>query len=72
MKKKGRLQVGADADLILFDPDLVGARARYLDAKQYSKGILYVMVNGQFVVQKGSLVKSVFPGQPVYSGYQQR
>jgi hypothetical protein len=69
MKKKGRLQVGADADLILFDPQQVSERARYLDAKQYSKGILYVMVNGQLVVRRGSLVKDVFPGKPVYSRY---
>ncbi len=67
MKKKGRLQVGADADLILFDPQQVSARARYLDAKEYSKGILYVMVNGQLVVRHGMLVKDVFPGRPVYS-----
>jgi dihydroorotase len=71
MKKKGRLQTGADADLIFFDPDQVSERARYLDAKEYSKGILYVMVNGQLVVQKGDIVKGVFPGQPVYSYYRQ-
>lgn len=69
MKKKGRLQVDADADVILFDPNEVAERAHYLDAKQYSKGISYVIVNGQFVVQKGTLVKDVFPGKPVYSYY---
>jgi hypothetical protein len=69
MKKKGRLQVGADADLILFDPQHVSERARYLDAKEYSKGILYVMVNGQLVVRRGALVSGVFPGKPVYSQY---
>jgi hypothetical protein len=69
MKKKGRLQVGADADLILFDPQQVSERARYLDAKEFSKGILYVMVNGQLVVRRGALVSGVFPGKPVYSQY---
>ncbi|MDB6010870.1 MAG: D-glutamate deacylase [Gammaproteobacteria bacterium] len=69
MKKKGRLQVGADADLILFDPQQVSERARYLDAKEYSKGILYVMVDGHLVVRNGLLVKDVFPGKPVYSKY---
>ena len=72
MKKKGRLQVGADADLILFDAQQVSERARYLDAKEYSKGILYVMVNGQLVVRRGALVSGVFPGRPVYSQYLQR
>jgi hypothetical protein len=69
MKKKGRLQPGADADLILFDPQQVSEGARYLDAKEYSKGILYVLVNGQPVVQHGTLVSNVFPGLPVYSKY---
>jgi hypothetical protein len=69
MKKKGRLQAGADADLVVFDPQVVGARAQYLDAKQYSQGMQYVMVNGKLVVQRGKLLKDVFPGKPVYSQF---
>lgn len=69
MKKKGRLQVGADADLVLFDPLTVSERARYLDAKQYSVGFSYVMVNGRFVVERGKVIGGVFPGRPVYSRY---
>jgi dihydroorotase len=65
MKKKGRLQIGADADLVFFDPATVSERARYLDAKQYTVGMHYVMVNGVFVVDQGKLVSNVFPGQPV-------
>jgi hypothetical protein len=68
MKTKGRVQVGADADLVVFDPNLVASGATYLDAKQYSKGYHYVMVNGIFVVEEGSLVADVYPGKPVY-GY---
>jgi Amidohydrolase family len=71
MREKGRLQVGADADLVLFDPTTVGARAAYLDAKEYSQGMQYVLVNGQFVVDKGAVVRDVFPGRPVYSNYRQ-
>ena len=67
MKKKGRLQAGADADLILFDPEHVAARAHYLDAKQYSQGVIHVLVNGCFVVKQGALVRNVFPGQGIYS-----
>ena len=67
MKNKGRLQPGADADVILFDPERVAARAQYLDAKQYSQGMIYVMVNGHFVVNQGTLVRNVFPGQAIYS-----
>jgi dihydroorotase len=68
MKTKGRVQVGADADLVVFNPNLVASGATYLDAKQYSKGYHYVMVNGIFVVKEGSLVADVYPGKPVY-GY---
>lgn len=68
MKKKGRVQPGADADLVLFDPERVAARATYLDAKQYSQGMMYVLVNGCFVVKRGVLVRNVFPGQAIYAG----
>lgn len=69
MKKKGRLQEGADADLVIFDPKTMAEQARYLDAKQYSKGMMYVLVNGRLVVDHGSLVERVFPGRPVYSAF---
>jgi Amidohydrolase family len=67
MKLKGRLQVGADADVILFDPNVVAERARYLDAKQYSVGVRYVLVGGQLIVQGGKLIPKTFPGRPIYS-----
>ena len=69
MKKKGRLQEGADADLVVFDPKTVTEQARYLDAKQYSKGMMYVLVNGRLIVDHGKLVGKVFPGRPVYSAF---
>jgi hypothetical protein len=65
MKKKGRLQAGADADLVLFDPATISERARYLDAKQYTVGMRYVLVGGHFVVDGGKLVPNTFPGMPV-------
>ena len=68
MRRKGRLQAGADADVVLFDPHTVGARAVYGDAAQYSEGFQYVMVNGILVVDRGELVPDVRPGRPVYSG----
>jgi dihydroorotase len=67
MKQKGRLQVGADADLVLFDPTTVSEQARYLDAKRYTVGMHYVLVNGKFVVERSKLVPNIFPGQPVYA-----
>jgi Amidohydrolase family len=72
MKTKGRLQVGADADIVVFDPAKVREGASYLDAKQYSIGMHYVIINGTFVVERGVLVEAARPGRPVYSGYRQR
>jgi hypothetical protein len=71
MKHKGRLQIGADADIVLFDPARVDAKATYGDAKRYSEGFQYVMVNGTLVVDRGALVPGAHPGQPIYSKFKQ-
>ena len=65
MKRKGRVQVGADADLTLFDPDTVIDRATYENSAQYSAGIHYVLVNGVVVVDQGKLVEGAKPGQAI-------
>jgi dihydroorotase len=65
MKRKGRVQVGADADLTLFDPAVIIDRATYENPAQYSVGIHYVLVNGVVVVDAGKLVEGVKPGQAI-------
>jgi N-acyl-D-aspartate/D-glutamate deacylase len=62
---KGRIAVGADADLAVFDPDRVADRATFEEPAQYSEGILYVMVHGTLVVDRGELVPGVAPGRGV-------
>jgi N-acyl-D-aspartate/D-glutamate deacylase len=62
-KAKGRVRVGADADLTVFDPDRVIDKATYDDPLQYSDGIMFVLVNGVPVVKGGQLVDGVFPGR---------
>lgn len=66
MRQKGRVQVGADADLTLFDPDTVRDKATYTDSMQFATGIRHVLVNGTFVVRDGRVVAGVAPGQPIY------
>jgi dihydroorotase len=68
MKHKGRVQVGADADLTLFDPDKVVDRATYSHPTVPSAGIPYVIVGGTPVVDGGEIVKAAFPGKGVTSG----
>jgi dihydroorotase len=65
MARKGRIKVGADADLVLFDPDRVADRATFENPAQASAGIPHVLVNGVFVVRDGKLVDGVLPGRPV-------
>src|SRR5579864_727801 len=63
MQSKGRLQVGADADITVFDPARVVDRATFETPAQYSEGIPYVLVGGALVVRDGKLVEGVAPGR---------
>jgi len=65
MKSKGRIAVGADADLAIFDPGRVADRATFQNPAQYSVGMMYVLVNGTVVVNRGELVEGVAPGTGV-------
>jgi len=53
--RKGRLQVGMDADITVFDPTTVIDRATYMDATITSVGIPFVIVGGEVVVDGGAL-----------------
>jgi N-acyl-D-aspartate/D-glutamate deacylase len=65
MRNKGRIRVGADADLTILDPPRVADRATYEQPNLYSTGIRYVLVNGTPVVRDGQLVADAAPGQGV-------
>ena len=64
MSGKGRVKVGADADITIFDPQTVIDRATYEDASIPSAGMPYVIVNGELVVDGGRLT-DVRPGRGV-------
>ncbi|HYL84685.1 MAG TPA: amidohydrolase family protein [Candidatus Angelobacter sp.] len=63
-RNKGRILVGADADITVFDASRVIDKATYEEPLQYSEGIQFVLVNGVPVVKDGQLVEGVFPGRP--------
>jgi len=65
LKNKGRIAVGADADITVFDPERVIDRATFENPAQYSDGIPYVMVNGTPVVNRGVLMEGLYPGKAV-------
>jgi N-acyl-D-aspartate/D-glutamate deacylase len=62
---KGRIRVGADADITVFDPNTVIDKATYEKPLQYSEGIPFVLVSGVPIVRDGTLVEEIFPGRGV-------
>jgi len=65
MRNKGRIRVGADADITVFDPSRVTDRATYQQPGLHSEGIQHVLVNGVPVVKDGRLQEGSTPGRPV-------
>ena len=65
MRRKGRLNVGADADIVVFDLSAIRERATYTEPAQTSEGIPFVLVNGVVVVEDGEIVEGVFPGRAI-------
>jgi N-acyl-D-aspartate/D-glutamate deacylase len=65
MRQKGRLQVGADADITVFDPATVLDRSTYREPSLAPVGIQHVIVGGVSVVTNGQAVEGVAPGKAV-------
>ncbi len=65
MKNKGRIRVGADADLTVFNPQAIIDRSTFEEPAKYSEGITHVLVGGVFVVKDGRLQPDVNPGRAV-------
>ncbi|MEO5999834.1 MAG: amidohydrolase family protein [Chitinophagaceae bacterium] len=65
MKNKGRIRVGADADITIFDAERIIDKSTYEEPAKYSEGIMYVLVNGVLVVNNRQLKREIAPGKPV-------
>ncbi len=64
---KGRLQIGMDADITVFDPLVIKDMATYENPHQPSIGVTHLLVNGKFVIKNGDLEGNAFPGRQIFA-----
>jgi len=69
MKNKGRIRIGADADLTIFDPQSIVDRSTFQEPAKYADGIKFVLVNGVPIIKDGQLQSGVSPGRPIRAPY---
>jgi N-acyl-D-aspartate/D-glutamate deacylase len=65
MRMKGRLRVGADADIAIFDAAQIIDRSTYREPGLPPTGMRHVIVNGVPVVANGQVKEGIAPGQAV-------
>jgi N-acyl-D-aspartate/D-glutamate deacylase len=67
-RRLGRLQEGADADVVVFDAANVSDRATFQKPREPSVGMKYVLVGGTLLIDGGKFVDGVFPGRAIKAG----
>ncbi len=65
LKGRGMIREGMYADLTIFDRQTFQDQATFSDPHQYSKGLMYVLVNGELVIEEGKHTGKL-PGQIIY------
>ena len=69
MRFKGRLQVGCDADIVVFDAGEISDRATYTSPSAETKGVRYLLVKGKILIDKGVFQEEVYAGEAVRGGF---
>ena len=64
-RRKGRLQEGADADIVVFDPETISDRATFEKPMEPSVGVHYLVVGGTLLIDDSKMVPAVHPGRPL-------
>ncbi len=65
MKRKGRLQRGADADVVVFDPLQIADQATVAEPGRPSAGVSWVLVDGRIALRAGRPQRDVLAGRPL-------
>jgi dihydroorotase len=65
MARKGRLQRGADADIVVFDPNTIADRSTVEDPAQKSVGMQWVIVGGVAVLNPDGVDENQKPGKAI-------
>jgi N-acyl-D-glutamate deacylase len=65
MRLKGRLQAGADADVVVFDYDKLSDRATFTAMNRPSEGVRHLVVSGTPLIADGVMDVAARPGKPV-------
>jgi N-acyl-D-aspartate/D-glutamate deacylase len=64
-RRKGRVQEGADADLVVFDPQTIADRSTFDRPMEPSVGVHFLIVGGETLIDDGKMVEGVFPGRAI-------
>ncbi len=65
MRNKGRIRPGADADIVVFDPQTIRDRGTYSEPARSPIGVRHVLVNGTPTLVNGDLAHGVHAGAPI-------
>ena len=67
MNNKGRIKIGSDADLAIFDPNTILDKATYANPTLRPVGMTHVIVNGKMVVENNVVDLTADYGRPIRS-----
>jgi len=64
-RQKGRLAEGADADIVVFDPNTIADRSTFAKPMEPSVGVHELLVGGSVLIDDGKMVPNVYPGKAI-------
>ena len=63
--KKGRMQEGADADIVVFDPQTISDRSTFEKPMEPSVGVHELLVSGILLIDQQKMVPEAYPGKAI-------